>query len=173
MFRLSFWTNTPNFISVSKLCNNLQFLKCYIFSPKHHFYSTKLTQDRVSIICNLLPIVPNLIKVGGVAHDNEQHNILKYFLWATIPLKKKYFPCFKPETTPVLQKRRWLIRPVCSLQIHGLWNSQQNKKVVEHWTMHVVQSKTGKSRSNILREFERCERIAIKAGKTSRQQTTS
>ena len=40
---------------------------------------TKLEQDKISKIRNLLPVVPNPIKFGGVVHNN-QHDISKNFL---------------------------------------------------------------------------------------------
>ena len=44
-------------------------------------------QDRILNICNLLPTVPNSINFGGVAHDNQQHDMLKYLLSTEIPFK--------------------------------------------------------------------------------------
>ena len=35
---------------------------------------------RISKICKSLPIVLNLIKLGGVVHDYQEHNVLNYFL---------------------------------------------------------------------------------------------
>ena len=59
----------------------------YILTTKPHFHSSKLVQDRISKIRNLLPNVPNLIKFGGIAHHNQQHEKLKYYLSAAIPFK--------------------------------------------------------------------------------------
>ena len=39
-----------------------------------------LVRDRISKIRNLLPVEQNLIKFEGVAHDNQLHDILQYFL---------------------------------------------------------------------------------------------
>ena len=39
------------------------FLALRYFTTKHHFQSTKLVQDRISKIHNLLPTVPNAIKL--------------------------------------------------------------------------------------------------------------
>ena len=61
----------------------------YFFITKHHIHSSKLVQDRISKIRNLLPNVPNLIKFGGIANHNQQHEILKYFSSAEIPFKEK------------------------------------------------------------------------------------
>ena len=44
-------------------------------------------QDRISKICNLLPIVPNPMKFGVIAHDTEQQDMLKYFLIGVILFK--------------------------------------------------------------------------------------
>ena len=41
------------------------------FTTEHHFHSTKLLRDRISKIRNLLAIVPNLIKFGGISHHNQ------------------------------------------------------------------------------------------------------
>ena len=50
------------------------------FITKRHFHSTKLVQDRISKIRNLLSDVPNLMKFVVIAHHNQQQGRLKYFL---------------------------------------------------------------------------------------------
>ena len=45
-------------------------------------------QNRISKIRNLLPNVPNLIKFGGHAQHNQQHERLEYFFSAAIPFKE-------------------------------------------------------------------------------------
>ena len=52
---------------------------------------TKLVQDRISKISNFLPIVSNLIRFGGVVHDdNQQHDIYTYNSRAVIPFKRAF-----------------------------------------------------------------------------------
>ena len=66
------------------------FVVFYIFTTKNHFHSSKLVHDRISKIRNLLPNVPNLIKCGGIAHHNQQHERLNYFLSETIPFNYNF-----------------------------------------------------------------------------------
>ena len=44
-------------------------------------------QERISKIHDLIPIEPDPIKYGGVAHHNE-HDILKYFSRAANPFEQ-------------------------------------------------------------------------------------
>ena len=46
-------------------------------------------QDRISKICNSLLIVNNLIKFGGIAHDNQEHHI--YLNIFSVSFKSRYF----------------------------------------------------------------------------------
>ena len=58
----------------------------YLFTTKHHHHSTKLLQDRISKIRNLLPNAPILIKFGGIAHHNQQQERLKCYFISGISL---------------------------------------------------------------------------------------
>ena len=60
-----------------------------VFHFLHHFHSKKLVQDRISKFRNLLRIVINPIKFGGIAQDNQQHDTLKYYLWAAVPFNEE------------------------------------------------------------------------------------
>ena len=53
------------------------YLFIYLFITKHPFHSTKLVQDEISKIRNLLSYVPNVIKFVGVGDYNQQHEKLK------------------------------------------------------------------------------------------------
>ena len=52
-------------------------------------HATNLVQDRISKMCNLLPIVRNPKKIGIIAHDDQQQDMLKYILRAAIPFKRQ------------------------------------------------------------------------------------
>ena len=65
-------------------------LQCFgFFTTKQHFHSTKIVRNRISKIRNLFPIVARLMKFGGLAHHNQQHEILKkIFYQRQFPLKE-------------------------------------------------------------------------------------
>ena len=69
----SSWTITPNFIRLSDLGNNLQFLWVLFL---HHLHFAKLMRVWISEIRNLLPLVPYPMTFGGVARDSQQHDVL-------------------------------------------------------------------------------------------------
>ena len=62
-----FSSASANFVR-SYIFFGVYFYQCYFCYTNH---SRKLVKDRISIIRNLLPIVPNPIKFGGVAHDQQ------------------------------------------------------------------------------------------------------
>ena len=64
----SCWTISPNFISLSKYGNKLQFFQCFpFFTTKQHFHSTKSVQDRISKIlegnCCCHKIMQHIMKI--------------------------------------------------------------------------------------------------------------
>ena len=55
--------SSSNWMSLRKLGNELHFLVFNFCTTKHHHHSTQLVQEGISKIRNLLPTVPNRIKI--------------------------------------------------------------------------------------------------------------
>ena len=66
------------FLGLSKLGSEFQFFLVFNSFTNHH--SIKLVRDRISKTHNLLPILYYPIKFRMIAHYNQEHDALEYYI---------------------------------------------------------------------------------------------
>ena len=120
------------------------FLVFQFFTTKRHHHSTKLVQDRISRIRNLLPIVPSPIKFWRSCSWQPKPRLIKIFLWAGIPFKEhlnyyififRRIPNSQPRSSPISTSCGWsgtcrTLTTICVLLLTSptFTNTRENRR---------------------------------------------